>query len=347
MEKVKIKTTTGESEVLCGEKFENIGKYLPDTSVFIITDKNVETHYKKRFPEYPVFSVEPGEKSKTVQITADICKWLLEMGADRTSFILGIGGGVVCDLAGFAASVFMRGVDFGFVATSLLAQVDASVGGKNGVNLDGYKNIVGTFNQPKFVLCDIDMLKTLPKEEYINGFAEIVKHALIADADMFSLIENNADDVKSFNENILEQLVLKSVNIKAGIVMADERENNIRRKLNLGHTLGHAIEKVTGISHGKAVSIGLVFAAKVSVEKGLISSRDFDRITELLISLGLPVSYADYPVDPGLIFDAMVKDKKKKADSVNFILLNRIGDVVVKNVTIKELNFLNINLPIK
>ncbi len=337
MERVKIKTTTGESEVLCDEKFENIGKYLPDTSVFIITDKNVETHYKKRFPEYPVYSVKPGEKSKTVQVAADICKWLLEMGADRKSFLLGIGGGVVCDIAGFAASVFMRGIDFGFVATSLLAQVDASVGGKNGVNLDGYKNIVGTFNQPKFVLCDANMLKTLPKEEFINGFAEIVKHALIADADMFDYIVKNADEMRSCNKKVLEYLVLKSVKIKAEIVMADEREKNVRRKLNLGHTWGHAIEKVAGISHGKAVSIGLAYAALVSLEKQLLSKKDLDRIVSLLKTLELPISFREYTSEATIIFNAMIKDKKKTDDSIDFVLMKGIGSVVVEKIQINEL----------
>lgn len=336
MKKTVIKGLSDKSVVLTGEKIENTGQYLPEGNVYIITDTNINALYKDRFPKFPVYIIEPGDKSKTLQTAAGIYRWLLDAGADRTSFILGIGGGVVCDLAGFIASTFMRGIDFGFVATSLLAQVDASIGGKNGVNLDGYKNIVGTFNQPQFVLCDISMLKTLPKDEFINGFAEIVKHSLIADSEMFSYIEENVNGMKSVNTDVLEYLVSKSVKIKADIVMADEREKNIRRKLNLGHTFGHAVEKATGISHGKAVSIGITYAASVSVEKGLLNESEFQRIINLLKNLDLPVSWNE---DTGtdLIFDAISKDKKKTGDHIDFVLMNGIGDVVIEKLSIKEL----------
>ncbi|MFP4367080.1 MAG: 3-dehydroquinate synthase, partial [Bacteroidales bacterium] len=161
MEKIEVKLKDRQSVVVVGECMNNLKKYLKGRKTFIITDSNVDNIYRKRFPRCPVYVVEPGEKSKDLKVVADICRWLLESGADRGAFIAGIGGGVVCDLAGFVASTYMRGVKFGFVATSLLAQVDASIGGKNGVNLDGYKNIIGTFTQPEFVICDVDMLVTL------------------------------------------------------------------------------------------------------------------------------------------------------------------------------------------
>lgn len=334
MNKVEIKGSLGKSIILTGEKLDNVNKYLPDTDTFIITDENIKAHYISRFPNYPLYTIKPGEKSKTLHKAADIYKWLLNNEADRSSYILGIGGGVVCDLAGFVASTYMRGVNFGFVATSLIAQVDASIGGKNGVNLDGFKNIIGVFNQPQFVLCDHNMLKTLPEDEYINGFSEIVKHALISDAEKFSYIEENIKGLQSADSSVLEFLVNRSVNIKVEIVNADEKEKNLRKKLNLGHTWGHAVEKVAGISHGKAVSIGLAFAAKLSQKKGLLSESEYTRIINLLKKLNLPVSIN---FDKKLIFDAILKDKKKTSGSIDFVLMKGIGNAIIERISLQEL----------
>lgn len=339
MENIEIHGLYGHSTVLVGETIENVNKYLPKAKIYIIADANVIKLHGQRFPKYPTYSVDPDEGSKSLEKVGTICQWLLENGANRNSFILGIGGGVTCDLAGFVASVFMRGIDFGFVSTSLLSQVDASVGGKNGVNLQGYKNIVGTFTQPKLVICDINLLSTLPQEEYLNGFAEIVKHTLIADKQMFGFIEQNAEELKSSNAEMLEKLVAHSVRIKASIVQADEREQGERKKLNLGHTWGHAVEKVTGLSHGKSVSIGLEFAARLSAKRGLISNTDYLRIVNLLIALDLPVCIKNNPED---IFNAMVKDKKQNEGGIDFILIKRIGEVAIERISFNELKtFIN------
>ena len=174
-----------------GARLADIAQYLPDRPLVIITDKNLKAHYGRVFPEAPVISIGTGEAVKTLTTVEFILKQLMELGCDRSVFILGIGGGIVCDIAGFVASIFMRGVDFGFVSTSLLSQVDASVGGKNGVNVSAFKNMAGVFNQPRFVVCDPTMLHTLPSSEVSNGLAEIVKHALIADAGMLTYIEKN------------------------------------------------------------------------------------------------------------------------------------------------------------
>jgi 3-dehydroquinate synthase len=181
METIPVNLKNRRSLIIVGECLDNLGNYIDHRRSFIITDRNINDIYSARFPQCPAYVIEPGEKSKDMRVAADICRWLLEMGADRGSFIVGMGGGVVCDLAGFVASVYMRGIKFGFVATSLLAQVDAAIGGKNGVNLDGYKNIIGTFTQPEFVICDVDMLLSLPEREYVSGMAEVIKHALITD----------------------------------------------------------------------------------------------------------------------------------------------------------------------
>lgn len=334
MEQLSISCTSGESTILIGEKFASLSGYLPNEKVFIVTDSNIALHYLVKFPQYPVYIIEPGEASKTVAVYGKISRWLLDEGADRSSFLLGVGGGVVCDLTGFVASTFMRGIEFGFVATTLLAQVDASVGGKNGVNIDGFKNIIGSFSQPKFVLCDPEMLATLPREELINGFAEIVKHALISDFEMFKFLEANFEAVKASNLLVIEYLVKHSVEIKTKIVQADERDKGERRKLNLGHTYGHAVEKLTGLPHGQCVSIGIEFAARLSVSKGFLEKRDYMRLVNLLKDLELPVCIS---LNPLKVVDTIAKDKKKTSNSIDFILLKGIGSVVVEKLSLNEL----------
>ncbi len=334
MEVIRINGKDATSQIFIGERLSDMHMYVPQSNTFIITDTNVNKIYRKSFPNFPVFIMKAGEANKNLSTVAEIYRWLLDQGADRNSFIVGIGGGVVCDLAGFVASTFMRGVSFGFVATTLLAQVDASIGGKNGVDLDGYKNIVGTINHPKFVICDISMLKTLPYVELVSGLAEVVKHALIADSTKFEYIEKNSDSILALDLTMLEYLVTRSVRIKADIVEVDEREGGLRRVLNLGHTWGHAVEKITGISHGQAVSIGLVFAAKLSYNKGMLSEMEMDRIVNLLTKLGL---HTQTNADSEIIFDTLQKDKKKVGNGVHYVLLRSIGAVEVVEISFDEL----------
>ena len=179
MQKITIKGKT-KSEILIGESFVNTSRYLPKKNVIIITDDNLHKHYSNDFPDFPVIKIGTGEQIKTLQTIEHIISQLIDLQADRKTFLLGIGGGIVCDITGFVASIYMRGINFGFVSTSLLSQVDASVGGKNGINFNSYKNLIGNINQPKFVICDIEMLYTLPKKEIKNGIAEIIKHSIIA-----------------------------------------------------------------------------------------------------------------------------------------------------------------------
>jgi len=334
MELVEVIGNKSFSKILIGESIDKLQNYTEGRKLFIITDRNVERLYKNRFPKAVTFSMEPGEASKNLGTAAEIYRWLLDQGADRNSFIVGIGGGVVCDLAGFVASTFMRGVCFGFVATTLLAQVDASVGGKNGLDLDGFKNIIGTFNQPMFVICDITMLKTLPQIELANGLAEVVKHALIDDVEKFEYIERNYKSILALNLEMIEFLVTRSVKIKARIVEADERDCGLRRVLNLGHTWGHAVEKITGIPHGQAVSIGLVFTAKLSFNKGMLSEVERDRIVTLLSNLGLLIHSN---ANSKIVFETMQKDKKKKGNGVHYVLIRQIGAVEVVELSFEEL----------
>jgi 3-dehydroquinate synthase len=324
---------TKKSSVFIGESFNNAGKYLPGKQVVIVTDEVVDGLYGDQFPDFPKIVLGTGEEIKTLATVEHIIRQLIGMGIDRHGFLLGIGGGIVCDITGFAASVFMRGIDFGFVSTTLLSQVDASVGGKNGVNFDSYKNIVGNFNQPGFVICDLSMLKTLPEKEVRCGMGEVVKHALIKDAGMLEYIEKNHRKALALDEEVTGELVYRSIKIKSEVVNADEREQGERKKLNFGHTLAHAIEKHADISHGEAVSIGIMFASQVSYLLGMFGSEEVVRIKSLLESLDLPVRTT---VDKALLAEAIEKDKKKNDRMIDFVLLDKLGNAVVKPVQIEE-----------
>jgi 3-dehydroquinate synthase len=335
MEEFIINTNSATSKILIGESIGNLEKYLPaNKKVVVITDKNLNKHYNKYFYKYEVIEIETGEKNKTLTTIENIIGRLVECEADRSSFIVGIGGGIVCDITGFVASIYMRGLRFGFVSASLLSQVDASVGGKNGVNYKGFKNMVGVFNQPEFVICDFDMLKTLPEDEFKMGFAEIIKHAVIKDYAMFEFLEANFQKALNYDFDVIHRLVRDSAVIKSKIVMQDEREQNERRKLNYGHTFAHAIEKLTTFNHGQAVSIGMILAAEVSVKKNLLSQTEAERLKKLIADVGLPIAIK---IKPKQLFEAMKKDKKREREGIHLILLKGLGNAVVINMSYNEL----------
>ena len=322
------------SEILIGHGLDQLPGFIPAGRTVIITDSNVHRLYGARFPDAPVITIGTGESNKTLATLRQIYEQMLELGIDRSWTVVGIGGGIVCDVTGFAASTYLRGLSFGFVASTLLAQVDASVGGKNGVNFAGYKNMVGLFRQPDFVLCDLDMLKTLPRAELASGFAEIVKHAAIADKAYFDFIEANTDAALALDTAVMAHLVQCSVEIKAAVVSKDEHEGGERRKLNFGHTLGHAIEKLSGISHGHAVSIGMVLATRLSRDQTALPAAETARLTALLERLDLPVRSE---LDPAQVFKALAKDKKRQQAHIHFVCLERIGRAVVQNIPLRSL----------
>lgn len=323
-----------DSTILVGESIGNLSVYLPDCPIVIIADENVYSLYKKEFPPAKIIPVQTGEKLKNLDTVKQILDELVQMEADRTTFLLGIGGGILCDIAGFVASIYVRGVRFGFVSTTLLSQVDASVGGKNGVNFEGYKNMVGVFNQPDFVICDPNLLKTLPEKELLNGCAEIVKHSLIANHDLFRFLEENYEGIYNLDRKVIERVVYDSVIIKSNVVDRDEKERGERRKLNFGHTIGHAIEKVTGTTHGEAVGAGMSAAVKLSELKGLLSQEDSNRIVTLLKNMKLPT---EIHADREQLLDAIKRDKKREGESIHFVLLEGIGRAVIQEISIKEL----------
>ena len=334
METITINADSGPSRILIGERLENLQRYIPVAKPIIITDANVGKLFALDSMAAEVITIGTGEEIKTLDTVQDIYAQLLSIQADRSSFIVGIGGDIVCDIAGFVASTFLRGVRFGFVATTLLAQVDASVGGKNGVNFEGYKNMVGLFHQPEFVICDPELLKTLPQKEISGGLAEIVKHAAITDAELFAYLEQHYEDVLALDSDAIQKLVLASVTIKSSVVSRDETEKGERRKLNFGHTFGHAIEKVSGIPHGEAVSRGMAIAAALSVKKGLLTADEDKRIRALLNNLKLPTHFAS---ETQAVVNAITKDKKREGNRIHFVLLNGIGSAIVDKITLEEL----------
>ncbi len=335
MKRVLLEGASGRSVIAVGESIGNIGAYCGDaTKKVIVTEDAVRHRQGHKFPPWHVVSVEGGEASKSLTTMERIYNAFLRYEVDRSSVIVGIGGGVVCDLAGFAASTYLRGLRFGFVPTTLLAQVDAGVGGKNGINFKSYKNLMGTFNQPGFVLCDPDLLLTLPVPELRNGFAEVVKHAAIADGAFFSYLEKTWQKALSLDPEVIGHILYHSIAIKSGVVALDEKEAGERRKLNFGHTLGHGLEKVGGLRHGEAVSIGMAMATRLSAARGLIPWSDVKRLERLLLNFGLPVT-AEIDVD--LVWDALKKDKKREDRDLRFVFLEAIGKASVVPVDIYEL----------
>jgi len=331
---LEIHARTGDSTILIGEDLGSVEKYIPGEKRVIITDANVRRHHGNSFPDGEVIEIGTGEKIKNLGTVKEIYNKLIDLEVDRASFIVGIGGGIVCDIAGFVASTFLRGIRFGFVSTTLLSQVDASVGGKNGVNLHGYKNMVGVFNQPEFVICDMRLLETLPEREISCGLAEIVKHALIGDRDLYRYLDKHFRQALDLDPDVIEKLVYDSIAIKSSLVSRDEKEKGERRKLNFGHTFGHAIEKITGVSHGEAVSAGMVFASELSKRRAYLQAEDVTRIETLLKKLKLPVRLR---IDRERVLDALRKDKKREGDSMNFVLLETIGQAFVEKIPIREL----------
>jgi 3-dehydroquinate synthase len=334
MKYLEIKGRSDVCHIEVGVPVARLGSYCDPDKTVIITDGAVRGLYGHLFQEYEVVEIGTGEGSKMLDTVEGIYERFFSCGLDRTSFVAGVGGGIVCDVAGFAASTYLRGLPFGFVPTTLLAQVDAGIGGKNGVNYRGYKNLIGTFNQPRFVLCDYGLLATLPDRELRNGFAEIIKHAVIADASLFSFLEDRLEGVLALDAGVIEKVIYDSISIKAGIVSADETEKGERRKLNFGHTFGHALESTAGLKHGEAISVGMVMAARLSEVRGMLKKDDVERIERMLDNAGLPLGVA---MDKDLIMEAMEKDKKRAGEEINFVLLEGIGAARVVPVKIGDL----------
>ncbi|PIE32769.1 3-dehydroquinate synthase [candidate division KSB3 bacterium] len=329
-----ITGSSGKSHILLGESLSRLTTYIKQRPCILVTDDQVYPLYRDYFPECPVVVIGTGEGIKTLETLHTIYQQCLDADLDRSALIVAIGGGIVCDIAGFAASTYLRGLQFGFVPTTLLAQVDASVGGKNGVNFQGYKNLIGTFTQPEFVLIDFTVLKTLPPRTLGCGIAEAIKHGAIADPDLFEFMEHHAINIRQLLPEAIERIVHDSITIKSSIVNQDEKEHGERRKLNFGHTFGHAIEKTLKLPHGESVALGMVTAAQLSQQRGYLSCDDVQRLVTVLKAYDLPTTVA---ADKTALKTAMRKDKKRYGNAIKFILLTQIGQSTIERVSLKEL----------
>lgn len=317
-----------------GAGFSYLQQIVPQQNTIVITDENIFASHAAKFAGFKTIVIKAGEQYKQ-QATVDyIFQQLIALEADRKTFIVGVGGGVVTDIAGYAASVYMRGLKFGFVPTTILAMVDASIGGKNGVDVGVYKNLAGLINQPVFLLFDYSLLKTLPQDQWVNGFAEIIKHACIKDAEMFALLENETLESFQKDGDKLAALVERNVGIKTTVVLKDEFENGDRRLLNFGHTLGHAIENNYHLLHGHAISIGMAAACTISEEINNFYSADKQKVIRLIERYHLP---AHIKFDREKIWEILKMDKKRSGTEMNFILLNKIGEAVVKPISLVQL----------
>ncbi|SDS51798.1 3-dehydroquinate synthase [Mucilaginibacter mallensis] len=305
---------------------------------FILTDENTAQHclplVKEKLGDidnYDIIEINAGEESKDIDFCIGIWKMLIDFGADRKSLMVNLGGGVISDLGGFAASTFKRGIDFVHVPTTLLSQVDASVGGKTGIDIDSIKNIIGTFTQPKAVFIAYDFLKTLPERQVLSGLAEMLKHGLIVDADYWNQLKNSDLTFPAV------ELIYHSIEIKNRVVIEDPKENGIRKSLNFGHTVGHAVETYsilkddgTALSHGEAIAIGMICEAWLSHKKIGLSKAELNEIVDVITSL-----YPKYLLEESAnaeLYALMQKDKKNQNGKINCTLLTQIGQYSIDNI---------------
>lgn len=338
------------SRIVIGSRLiDSCGALLKETTfpekAVIITDTNVGPIYEGILSKSlaregiiaETITVPAGEFSKTLNTATGIYSSLATACADRGSVIIALGGGVIGDLAGFVASTYLRGLPLVHIPTSLLAQVDSSIGGKTAVNLDCLKNQVGTYYHACLVISDIAALSTLPAHEFSNGVAEIIKSATIADEDLFASLERSIENLKPGNTELCENTVFQTAQIKGRVVSTDERDVSSRQLLNFGHTIGHGIESATGfsISHGKAVAAGMAAAAKLSMRLELLSKADLLRLKQLIARAGLPVSIPG--INPGDITDAITHDKKIKNGKMSFILITKPGSGLISQEVTPEM----------
>jgi 3-dehydroquinate synthase len=331
-------------EGLIGRAGALIGPFLGRAKrLAVVTDTIVEALHGERLrgglggvAQASVIAIPPGEAAKSFAGLEDLCGRLLDLGLERGDLVVAFGGGVVGDLAGFAAAILKRGVDFVQIPTTLLAQVDSSVGGKTAIDTRHGKNLIGAFHQPRLVLADLDVLSTLPRREVVCGYAEVIKYGLLGDLAFFEWLEGEGAKVLSLEPAALTRAVRRSVEIKAQIVAEDEREAGRRALLNLGHTFAHAVETETGygeaLKHGEAVGLGMALAFRFSARLGLCPTKDAERAVRALAAAGLPTRLADPPGPPFAaqkLIAHMAQDKKAEGGSLTFVLVRGLGQAFV------------------
>jgi 3-dehydroquinate synthase len=337
---LKVIETTFEGgmvKTILDAAFENIQNFYPQEKIIILTDETIFALHEHKFKNYAVITIDGTEKNKTQTTIDSIVSQMLDMDIDKSYMLVGVGGGVVTDMAGYVASIYKRGIKLGLVPTTILGMTDAAIGGKNGVNVGLYKNMVGTTYRAQFILYDFNFLETLPKAEWINGFAEIIKHACIKDATMFNELAANNIDYYFENKNAIALLIEKNVALKTAVVVNDEHEIGERYLLNFGHTFGHAVENLYSLPHGHAVSIGMIMAAKISEEINNFDSTSKEKLVQILQQYGLPIALQ---INKEQVLSSLKKDKKRAGAAINFVLLNSIGDGVVQKISFTQIESL-------
>ena len=329
-------------EIVFETSFEQLWEELEkleasDKKLCIITDSNVEKIYgeeivnllQDKCKKVSLFSFKAGEEHKTLDTVKTIYDFLIKEGFDRKDMLLALGGGVVGDMTGFVAATYLRGVDFIQIPTTLLAQADSSIGGKTGVDFDGYKNMVGAFKMPKLVYMNISTLNTLPDRQYFAGFAEIMKHGLIKDEAFYTWLLSNIYEICEKQTETMQEMIFRSCEIKKQIVEKDPTEKGERALLNLGHTVGHAIEKHKNFElyHGECVALGVVAAAFISYKRNLIKMDDYYEIRDMFVPFYLPIS-VDH-ISPEEVLRLTRSDKKSENGKIKFVLLKKIGKAVI------------------
>lgn len=342
MQKINVKTASRHCDTFVGDDLlPKVGLLLREKGysrrAVIVTDSNVKVLYAGTLGQSlenagfgtSVLEIPSGEEQKTLETAGRLYLELVRLDAERTTPVVALGGGVIGDLAGFVAATYMRGVPLVQVPTSLLAMVDSSIGGKTAVDHGGLKNIVGSFYQPELVIADTGTLKTLPKNELASGMAEVIKHAAIRSASLFQLLEVDIHKAMTGDTGVLETIIAENVKIKAEVVSQDERDTGLRAILNFGHTVGHAIETVSGfkLKHGEAVAVGMVAAAEISCRLGYLSGDDTARLEDLIKKAGLPVAVP--ALDKNSVMKAMGHDKKVRHGRMRFVLLKAIGEAFI------------------
>lgn len=360
MNSLEVCTQTNKYPIYFENSFDNLldafnKANITNRKVCIIADSNTSQYYgnellgilKSAYQEVYLFEFEAGEKSKNLSTIQDMYNFFLEKHLDRKSIIVALGGGVVGDMAGFAAATYMRGIDFVQIPTTILSQVDSSVGGKVGVDFNGIKNIVGAFYQPLFVYINVNTAKTLPKREFSAGMAETIKYGMILDKTFYDYIKANKSKIVNMDTDILKSMIRRSCEFKADVVSKDEKESGLREILNFGHTIGHAVESLLGFElvHGECVALGMISAAYISMKKGNIGVSEFEDLKAIIEYFNLPVNIK--PMDTNEIYNQMFLDKKVSNNTLSFVLLNKIGEFVRTKAVSKDEIFEAINIIIE
>lgn len=327
-----------------GDLANSVKTVAKTNKILVVTDSNVAPLYGDEVTkkladggfDVSMHVFDAGEENKGMNAILGICKACIDNGLDRKSMIAALGGGVTGDMAGFAAAIYMRGIDFVQIPTTLLSQSDSSVGGKTGVDFAQSKNILGAFHQPKLVYMNVNTLKTLPEREFVSGMGEVIKHGIIRNSSFFEYVEQNAESIKKLDTDVLMKMARENCAVKADVVSNDEKENGLRAILNFGHTIGHAVESAFdfALTHGACVGLGMCAASYIAVKRGLIDSEKLARIEKVLLSYGFAVR-ADIK-DNDAVYDYMQHDKKKTAGKLKFILPTDIGKVVQVNDVTKD-----------